>query len=162
MSDARSITVLDLGLGNLHSVLGALRRVGASPRVGSSAEDIANAERLLVPGQGGFAAGARALTPVRREALRSHLDSGRPYLGICLGMQLLFEGSEEAPGAEGLGYFAGRCVRFDETRAPRIPHMAWTPIDGDHPFVEAGAYFYFVHSYHCVPDDAALTVARAD
>ena len=155
------VTILDLGLGNLHSVAQAFERAGAHPTITSEAAEAAAAERLVVPGQGAFAEGAG-------DAIRAFLETGRPYLGICLGMQLLFERSDEAPGAAGLGAIAGEVRRFpadreDEAgRRLKVPHMGWSVVRGAHPLLEDGAWYYFVHSYYCVPDDPALTVGTAD
>lgn len=155
-------TILDLGLGNLHSVMRAVERVGAEPVLERTPEAIGKAERLLVPGQGGFARGADALGGGVGEALREYLDSGRPYFGICLGMQLLFEASEEAPGARGLGFFEGRVRRLAGGPGRKVPHMGWNTLRSDHPLFPAGGWFYFVHSFHCVPEDRSIVAATVD
>jgi len=155
-------TILDLGLGNLHSVMRAVERVGAEPVLERTPEAIAAADLLLVPGQGGFAAGAAALEGGVGEALREYLRSGRPYFGICLGMQLLFEASEEAPGAPGLGHFEGTVRRLAGGGGRKVPHMGWNTLESRHELFPAGAWFYFVHSYHCVPTDEALVAATVD
>ncbi|MBO6937978.1 MAG: imidazole glycerol phosphate synthase subunit HisH [Deltaproteobacteria bacterium] len=155
-------TILDLGLGNLHSVMRAVERVGAEPVLERTPEAIAKAELLLVPGQGGFAAGSAALEGGVGDALREYLDSGRPYFGICLGMQLLFEASEEAPGAPGLGYFAGTVRRLRGGEGRKVPHMGWNTLESRHELLPPGAWFYFVHSYHCVPKDESLVAATVD
>lgn len=155
-------TILDLGLGNLHSVMRAVERVGAEPVLERSPEAVAKAELLLVPGQGGFAAGAEALQGGVGDALREYLDSGRPYFGICLGMQLLFDASEEAPGAPGLGYFGGTVRRLAGGDGRKVPHMGWNTLESRDPLLPPGAWFYFVHSYHCVPEDESLVAATVD
>ena len=163
------VAVVDLGLGNLHSVLRGLERAGGAPEVVRSPDAIARAPRLLVPGQGAFRDGARAVGGATGAALRAAIDAGTPYLGICLGMQLLFERSDEAPEASGLGIFRGAVRRFPdptppETGAPRVkvPHMGWNVLRAHHPLLEDGAYVYFVHSYRCEPEDPSLVVATAD
>lgn len=165
------VVVVDLGLGNLHSVLRGLERAGAAPVVARSGEAILRASRLVVPGQGAFRDGASALEGDLGAALRQAIDTGTPYLGICLGMQLLFETSEEAPGARGLGLFAGAVRRFPEPEASslpgpgrrlKVPHMGWNVLRTEHALLEDGAYVYFVHSYRCEPDDASVVVATAD
>ncbi|MBX3247327.1 MAG: imidazole glycerol phosphate synthase subunit HisH [Myxococcales bacterium] len=166
----RAVTVVDLGLGNLHSVHQALVRAGASPVVTRDPAQVREATRLVVPGQGAFREGSAALAGPLGDALRAYLAAERPYLGICLGMQLLFEGSEEAPGAPGLGVFAGSVRRFPRDlrdaagRRLKVPHMGWRPLVCTRPsaLVEDGAWMYFVHSYHCVPTDPSLTVAHAE
>lgn len=163
-----SITVFDLGLGNLHSVTHAIARAtGEAPQRTRDPDEVARADRLVVPGQGAFRDGAQALAGAPGEALRSFLASGRPYLGICLGMQLLFERSDEAEGAAGLGHFPGAVRGFElgrvvEGRVRKVPHMGWAPVRSEHPLIDGDGWFYFVHSYHCVPDDPALAVASAD
>lgn len=161
------VTIVDLGLGNLHSVARAFERVGAAPTIASDPDAIRGAERLVVPGQGAFRECAEALVAGLGDALREAIAAGTPYLGICLGMQVLFADSEEAPGARGLGIFPGRVVRFrhdltarDGTRL-KVPHMGWNQVSGRHPLVEDGGWYYFVHSYYCVPDDDALVAGTA-
>ncbi|MEM1415506.1 MAG: imidazole glycerol phosphate synthase subunit HisH [Myxococcota bacterium] len=168
MSGDAPVTVVDLGLGNLHSVLRGLERAGAAPQVTRDADAVRRAGRLLVPGQGAFRDGARAVEGDLGVALREAVDAGVPYLGICLGMQLLFEASEEAPGAAGLGIFAGGVRRFPDSLTDaegtrlKVPHMGWNRIASAHPLLEDGAYVYFVHSYCCAPDDVAVIAATAD
>lgn len=161
MSEA---VVLDLGMGNLRSVARALERAGGRVTVSSDPEVVARAPRLVVPGQGHFADCARAMSGALGQACREQIASGRPYLGLCLGMQVLFDESEEAPGARGLGHFGGRVVRFadggvlpDGSRR-KVPHMGWNTVRGDR-FEDD--WFYFVHSYHCVPHDPEITVGIA-
>ena len=172
MSSPAAVTIVDLGLGNIRSVARAFERAGVTVRVDPSAQAIRDAERLVVPGQGAFASGAEALDQGGvREALLEAVDRRVPYLGICLGMQLLFEGSDEAPGAAGLGVFRGTVKRFDDDlRDPKtqdrlkVPHMGWSRIQPSpqaHPLLPSAEYFYFVHSYFCVPADPSLTVATA-
>ncbi len=156
------VTVLDLGLGNLHSVLRAFERVGAKAERVRSAEEVLAAERLVVPGQGAFADGAAALSGQLGDAVRQSIRSGVPYFGICLGMQLLFEESEEAPGAKGLGILEGKVLRLPEVvgadgRPAKIPQMGWNQVQGTqaHPMLRDGGWYYFVHSYYCAPKDAS-------
>jgi glutamine amidotransferase len=164
-----AVGLVDLGLGNLHSVARAIERAGATPSLCRAPEDVARAERLVVPGQGAFRDCARALEAGFGDAIREALARGVPYFGICLGMQMLFEESDEAPGARGLGVFAGRVERFggglrDEATGERlkVPHMGWNEVESSHPWMPAREWFYFVHSYRCVPLDPACTVATAD
>lgn len=165
MSSPR-VTVVDLGLGNLHSVMQALLRAGAAPVRSGDPDVVRRAERVVVPGQGAFGDCARVLASGLGEALGEVLAADRPYLGICLGMQLLFEGSDEAPGA-GLGWFRGRVRRFPagrvdaEGRPLKVPHMGWASVRSSHPLVDDGGWYYFVHSYRCEPTEP-VTVATAE
>ncbi len=161
------VTVVDLGLGNLYSVMQALRRAGGAPVRSADPEVVRRAERVVVPGQGAFGDCARALESGLGEALLEVLRADRPYLGICLGMQLLFEGSDEAPQATGLGWLRGRVRRFPAGRVGaagrllKVPHMGWAPVRSRHRFVDDGGWYYFVHSYHCQPS-GEVTVGSAE
>ncbi len=162
------VAIVDLGLGNLHSVAKAFERAGAKPELSSDPDVLMRADRLVMPGQGAFKECAHALAGEVGDAVRAWIESGRPYLGICLGMQALFESSEEAPGERGLGIFRGTVRRFDEDLRDtdghrlKVPHMGWNQIRSTHPVFEDGEWYYFVHSYCCVPEDARLTVATAN
>jgi len=174
------IAVVDAGLGNLRSVEKALAHVGGEPTVTGDPDLVRRAERLVVPGQGAFGDCGRALgrgAPLG-EAIRESIAAGRPYLGICLGLQVLFEDSEEAPDCPGLGVYAGRVIRIPDGERERetdkllkVPHMGWNDVrlvkDVDaaplRAVLDAGpAPFYFVHSYHALPEDASLVAAVAD
>jgi len=165
----REVLLVDLGLGNLRSVARALERAGAVVSVSGRADDVRRAERLVVPGQGAFRDCAVAIAGEFGESLLERIATGVPYLGICLGMQMLFESSEEAPGARGLGLFDGEVVRLRPqgvdavSGAPlKIPHMGWNEVRGSHPLLPARDYFYFVHSYQARPSDSQLVVATAE
>jgi glutamine amidotransferase len=158
------IAIVDYGMGNLRSVEKALERIGQSVRVTGEAATISSAEGIVLPGVGAFRAcmanlDRLGLLPV----LRNVLQRGTPFLGICLGMQILFSESEEFGPVPGLGIFPGRVVRFDgeAVEGLRIPHMGWNALRrrSDSPAlvgVEDGEYAYFVHSYYVVPEDPAL------
>jgi glutamine amidotransferase len=165
VSTAR-IAVADLGSGNLRSVAKALTAVGAEVVVSADPDVVAGADKLVVPGQGAFGACAAGLDRgggALRQAVHAFIQAGRPFFGICIGMQLLFGSSEENPGAPGLGILPGRVRRFAERPGLKIPHMGWNrtlrgPAAGDG--VAEGAFFYFVHSYYPEParaEDVALT-----
>ena len=162
------VIVADLGMGNLRSVAHALERAGARVTVSDQPSVIATAERLVVPGQGHFQDCARAMEKGFGDACRSFIETGRPYLGLCLGMQILFDSSDEAPSERGLGFFQGEVVRFkqglalSEGRARKVPHMGWNQVDGDHAFLSARDWFYFVHSFHCVPKDPSITIGTSE
>jgi imidazole glycerol-phosphate synthase subunit HisH len=164
LSASRSIGVVDYGSGNLRSVCKALEAVGASVSLVTKAAQLDTLDAVVVPGVGAFGDCAQNL---RRsglwESLTEWLRAERPYLGICLGYQLLFESSEESPGHRGLGILPGRVVRFAGSGL-KIPHIGWNTLLGAHgPIYSAmpdSPYFYFVHSYFPVPDDDLLVSAR--
>lgn len=165
-----SVLVVDTSMGNLRSVARALARAGAEVEISADPDRVRHAERVVVPGQGAFGDCARALDAGLREVLREHVAKDRPYLGICLGMQVLFDTSEEAPGATGLGIVRGTVRRFaadmrdptDANRRLKVPHMGWNDVEGAHPLLPAREYFYFVHSYYCDPVDGALTAGTTE
>jgi glutamine amidotransferase len=162
------VAIVDTGSGNLRSVEKALTVAGAQAFVTADADAIAGADKIVVPGQGHFGAciaglerGGGALRQVVTAAIRA----GKPYLGICLGLQVLFEGSEEGGGA-GLGVIPGQVRKFHVPASFKVPHMGWNacqrgPAAGAAPLrqVADGTYFYFVHSFFPVParaEDVAL------
>lgn len=164
------VAVVDYGWGNLQSVVQAVRAAApASVEVlrTSSPDDVKAADRLVVPGQGAFRDTSRSLhgTPLG-ESILEKMRSGAPYFGICMGLQILFESSEESPGSHGFGWFRGSVQRLVGGPGIKIPHMGWNAISlhhGGHPLLDAaggpGAHVYFVHSYHAVPSDPALVKA---
>ena len=160
------MVVVDHGAGNLGSVARALGRAGADPFLTSDPQRVAAARRLVLPGDGHFGEAMAALRqrgleePVRRAAER-----GAWLLGICVGLQMLFEESEEAPGVSGLGLLPGRVRRFDG--ALRVPHIGWNQLEdiGGTPLFDGipeGGYAYFLHSFHADPDDLAHRLAVTD
>ena len=145
------IAVIDYGAGNLRSISNALRKVGAEARV---AKGVSGANAIVLPGVGNFGDAVGKLAPLKQDIIDA-IDSGTPFLGLCLGLQALLEGSEEAPGARGLGVLSGSCKRFKEKEVPggKVPHMGWNQVkkaaksplfDG----VKDNENFYFVHSYY--------------
>jgi len=158
------LTVIDYGGGNIGSLVAALDRRGAAYDLTADAERVGRAEAVILPGDGAFAATMDALAERGLDdAVRTVVAAGRPFLGICVGMQILFESSDEYGGAPGLGLLKGHVRRF--TGAPRIPHMGWNDltIERAHPFVaglHGGEYAYFLHSYRVSDSDA--TIASAD
>lgn len=155
-----TVSLVAYGLGNLGSVANMLKRVGAEARFVSTPEEILASDRLLLPGIGAFDTGMRmldeqGLTP----AIKEFAATGKPVLGICLGMQLLLDSSEEGQ-APGLGLIPGRSLRIPEDGGIRVPHMGWNLVDPtrEDPLVAdlpPESRFYFVHSYRVVPDDDA-------
>lgn len=164
---SRSVVIADLGLGNLRSVLRAVERAGGDATLTDDPDALRKARKVIVPGQGAFRDCGVALERGFGAALREVIQAGTPYLGICLGMQLLFEGSAESPGSLGLGHFRGRVERFpldlrDEagTRL-KVPHIGWNEVEGRHPALPERGWFYFTHSFVCVPAEPELVVGRA-
>lgn len=166
MTTRTPIAVIDAGTGNLRSVEKALAKVGGDPIITSDPDVVRRAARVVVPGQGAFGEFvARLAERGLEEALREVIADGRPYLGLCLGLQVLYETSEEHGPVRGLGLLPGKVVRFRPTdRSLKVPHMGWNQIS-EHGRAEpllagipSGAYFYFIHSYYVQPADPS-TVA---
>ncbi len=160
------ILVCDSGMGNLASVLRALRGVapdGTTVSLTNEPDALRRADKLVFPGQGAFKACADHVEHGLREVVLERIRAGTPFLGICLGMQILFDSSEEAPGVHGLGVIAGSVRRLAATDGLKVPHMGWNlavPSGPAHPVLPGDArHFYFVHSYACVPDDPAVVLA---
>lgn len=153
------VALIDTGAGNLHSVAKALAAAGVPAERTREPARAAAATALVLPGQGHFGQVMQAFRSSGFErVVRAHLDAGRPLLGICVGLQLLTEGSEEAPGVPGLGLLRGRVVRFRAGRVS-VPHMGWNAVRpfGDSPLlagVRDGDHVYFAHSYLVAFDDA--------
>ncbi|MEM8943634.1 MAG: imidazole glycerol phosphate synthase subunit HisH [Planctomycetota bacterium] len=161
------IAIVDYQMGNLRSVQKAFERVGHAAEITSDPVTISQASKVVLPGVGAFADAIAALK--HRELvgpLREAIDAGRPFLGICLGLQLLFERSYEDGEYEGMGVLPGDVRRFEVPREYKVPHMGWNqvhyrrqpPIFAD---IEDQTHFYFVHSYCVVPDDAAIVAGEA-
>lgn len=160
------VAVLDYGIGNLRSAQKALQRCGADARLTTDAAFVADADAVVLPGVGAFGVCMRSLRGVGLEDVcHDAVRSGRPFLGICVGMQMLFDGSDEDPSDTGLGIIPGR-VRWITDALPR-PQMQWNRLDlvaddpafdglGEHPWV------YFVHSLHGVPEQPDAVVATCD
>ena len=151
-----TVSLISYGLGNLGSVTNMLKRVGAETRLVSTPEEILASDRLLLPGIGAFDTGMRLLHEKGlASAIKDFAATGKPVLGICLGMQLLLDGSEEGSEA-GLGLVPGTSTRFSDEPDLRVPHMGWNIVTPEHddPLVaglEPESRFYFVHSYKVVP-----------
>lgn len=155
-----SVSLVDYGLGNLGSVVNMLKRVGAESRLVSTPDDLLDSDRLLLPGIGAFDTGMRLLGELGLiPAIREFAATGKPLFGICLGMQLLLDSSEEGR-AEGLGLIPGRSLRFAEEPGFRVPHMGWNSVETARPDplvadLPEESRFYFVHTYRAVPEDEA-------
>jgi len=164
----QAIAIIDYGMGNLRSVQKGLERVGAAAEVTRDAARIEAAAGVVLPGVGAFGAcmdNLRAYGLV--EPVRRVISRGTPFLGICLGMQLLFEESEEFGPVRGLGIFPGRVVRFADRPGLQVPHMGWNQIRKrqDLPHLRGiadGTFVYFVHSYYVVPADPSLAATSTE
>ena len=167
------IGIIDYGMGNLHSVQKALEQIGAEASIICEPDQITQADKVILPGVGAFQDAIRTLQkkelvgPIREAA-----QSGKWFLGICLGLQLLFEVSYEDGNHEGLGILSGRVKRFDFADDPtkshlKIPHMGWNGLKmkGSCPLykgIEDGAFVYFVHSYYVAPDDPRVIATTTE
>ena len=161
------IAIIDYGMGNLSSVFKALKKLGADVRITGSASEIGVADSVILPGVGNFGDGMKHLQVSGLDKIvKKSIGDGKPFLGICLGMQLLMDESEEAPGLPGLGIFRGKVVRFPKSSL-KVPHMGWNNIDNEtrNPNlagIKDGTYFYFVHSYYVKPDDSKINAATCN
>ena len=165
MTSSPVVAVLDYGIGNLRSAQKALERVGADARLTDDADVADSADAVVLPGVGAFGACMEALrsTGLDEVAVRAATD-GRPFLGVCVGMQMLFEGSEESPGVDGLGVLSGRLRLLPDT--VKRPQMQWNLVDVRRPSrlfatVDDPVWMYFVHSY-AAPADGADVIATCD
>jgi len=165
------IAIVDYGLGNLHSAQKAFEQVGLEATLTDDPSRIREADAVVLPGVGAYGDCLRGLEVKRlAEPVRDAALSGRPFLGICVGFQLLFEGSEEGGVEGGLGVFEGRIARFPRASGTglKVPHMGWNqvsvPEGRDCALLPPGEspYFYFVHSYYAVPADPSVVLAECD
>jgi len=172
MSTAPRIAVVDYGAGNLRSVAKALDRSGMTPDVTSDPAVVRRADGVVLPGVGAFAdAVARLKSSGLEDAVRDALETRRPYLGLCLGLQVLFDEGDEHGVTPGLGILSGRVERLcglapDGTQL-RVPHIGWNAVkfSGEHPMLSklpAEDCFYFVHSYHAIPSRPSAVVGTVD
>jgi len=161
------IAVVDYGVGNLHSVTKALQKVGADARVTTDWREVERAQGVVFPGVGAFKDSMDALNRADLgKAVLAAVQSGKPFLGICVGLQMLFEVGEEFGVSQGLGVLGGRVVKFKDV--PKIPHLGWNQINirkAGNPLLEGipdGSYVYFVHSFYGVPSDPGVVAATTD
>ena len=159
--------IVDVGMGNLRSVGEAFRRAGATVQITGDPDRIRSADRVVFPGQGTFGRFCEALRAGVGDAIVEFLKTGRPYFGICLGMQTLFERSEEAPEGRGLGVLQGSVKRLhpgqsESGEALKVPHMGWNRVKANHPWLPPEAWYYFVHSYFVAPSDERDVAATTE
>lgn len=162
------IAVIDYDAGNIRSVEKALLALGQEVCITGDAEKILSADRVILPGVGAF---GDAMENIRRtrldQVIRRVVGEGKPFLGICLGLQLLFERSEEAPGVEGLGILKGEILRIPEAEGLKIPHMGWNSLHLENDGrlfrgIEEQSYVYFVHSYYLKAADEKIVKASTE
>ncbi len=170
MNPAPRIAVIDYGMGNLRSVARAMTAAGGAVTIIRSPAEMAAADGVVFPGQGAIVDTMAFLRQTGFDAaVRDWIAADRPYLGICLGLQALFDESEEGGGTRGLGIFPGRIVRFRLPPELKVPHMGWNTVRFLQPASPLcaglrpdGEAFYFVHSYYVVPAEPALVLADCD
>ncbi len=165
--EAAKIVVIDYGMGNLRSVEKGFARMGSQVHISADPREITTADKLVLPGVGAF---RDAIAEVRRlgfdEPIKAHIAADKPFLGICLGLQLLFDISYEEGEYEGLGVIPGKCVKFEVPSEYKVPHMGWnqlrfrqrSPLFAGLP---EQAHVYFVHSYYVAPDDPEVIAAES-
>jgi len=160
------IAIVDYGAGNLRSVQKACEHLKIKVKVTDLPADLKKAEKIVFPGVGHFAAAVKELKKRKLfDALTDEANKNKPLLGICVGMQLLFEGSAEAPGIAGLGLIKGFVPKFNEKKVI-VPHMGWNSIDFKvknklFSGIKNNSYFYFAHSFYCAPEEN-VTLSRTD
>lgn len=162
------VAIIDYDAGNIKSVEKAMQALGENVRITREPEEILSADHVILPGVGAF---GDAMDKIRQygldEVIREVVDRGTPFLGICLGLQLLFESSEESEGVSGLGILQGKIVRLPEEQGLKIPHIGWNSLK----FPNSGrlfaglpeeSYVYFVHSYYLQAEDAQIVTATTE
>ena len=159
------IAIIDYDAGNIKSVEKALQYLGADTILTRDKNEILNADKVILPGVGSFGDAMNRLRTYELEpVIREVVDKGTPFLGICLGLQLLFESSEETPGVEGLSILKGKIIRIPEGEYLKIPHMGWNSlhlVNEGRLFagIDEGSYVYFVHSYYLKAEDDSIVKA---
>lgn len=162
------IAIIDYDAGNIRSVEKALKFLGQDVKITRDPEEILSAEKVILPGVGAFGDAMRKLKEYGLDqVIRKTAGKGTPFLGICLGLQLLFERSDEAPGAEGLGILKGEILRLPEKEGYKIPHMGWNSLELIHNGrlfrdLPEDPYVYFVHSYYLKAADETIVKARTE
>ena len=159
------IGIIDFGGGNIHSVKKAFDHLGFRSKVISSPSEFKGIDRMVFPGVGSYGHTIQTLSSLKMlHPIRDWIEENRPFLGICLGLQLLLQTSEESPGYKGLGFFKGNCLRFTQKKVPQI---GWNNISfkTEHPMfsdIQSRSYFYFVHSFYIQPDETEVVLAQTD
>ncbi len=153
MNMKKNISLIDFGAGNLHSVYKALKFIGADAEITKDINVIEKSDAVIFPGVGAFGAVMSAIKKNNlQDVIIKSTKSSKPFLGICVGMQVLFEDSEENPEEKGLGIFKGKVIKFK--KAKTVPHIGWNDTNGKK--------YYFVHSYYVVPEDQSIVAGQTD
>jgi imidazole glycerol-phosphate synthase subunit HisH len=162
------ITIIDYGSGNLKSIKNGFTKIGTSTNISSSIKEIKNAEALVLPGVGAFGNAMEGVASYQ-DAIHDHVNEGKPFLGICLGLQILFSRSEESPDTTGLSIIEGNVLHFPDSireSGLKIPQMGWNQLQicEECPILNGigSDYMYFVHSYYVAPDDPNVIAATVD
>ena len=157
------ITIIDYKSGNLKSISNGFKKIGCDYQITDDKQIIADSDYLVLPGVGAFGSAMENLEPFK-DVINEHVNDDKPFLGICLGQQVLMSSSEESPGVDGLGLFKGHVEKLPE--GVKIPHMGCNRlyVCNDSPILEGidGEYFYFVHSYHVMPDDDEIVAGTCE
>ena len=157
------ITIIDYKSGNLKSISNGFKKIGVEYQITDDKDVIADSDYLVLPGVGAFGSAMKNLESFK-DVVYEHVDADKPFLGICLGQQVLMSTSEETPGINGLDLFKGNVKKLPE--GVKIPHMGWNKLDvcNDSPILEGmdKEFFYFVHSYHVVPDEEDIIAGTCD
>ncbi len=162
------IVIIDYGMGNLRSVQKAFERVGSVAKISNNPNDLIKADKVVLPGVGAFHACMENLKKSNLvEPIREVIRKKKPFLGICMGLQVLFEEGEEFGKHEGLGILPGKVIRFKLPKTYKIPHMGWNRIRKKNRTdileeIDDNSYFYFVHSYYVVPNDGNIIATTTD
>ncbi len=162
------ITIIDYGSGNLKSISNGFSRVGTPVRISKDKKVLQDSEALVLPGVGAFGAAMAQLNGYQ-DVIHQHIQAGKPFLGICLGLQVLFTSSQESPGVKGLDVFPGEVIRFPSVirdRGLKIPHMGWNNlrIKQECPILKgvSSDFMYFVHSFYVKPEQGEIVAANVD
>lgn len=163
------IGIIDYGMGNLGSVSNAFRFLNLDAQIITRKEEMVPCRAILLPGVGAFGDCMRHLVEHDFvEAIRNWVASGKPMMGICLGLQALFDSSEETPGVDGLGILPGSVKRFDLPRELKVPQIGWNRVDEVLPNcpmfegIESGSFFYLVHSFYVCPEEASVVAGKTE
>lgn len=157
------ITIIDYKSGNLKSISNGFKKIGCDYQITDDKQTIADSDYLVLPGVGAFGSAMENLKPFK-DVIYEHVNDDKPFLGICLGQQVLMSSSEESAGVKGLDLFKGHVEKLPH--GVKIPHMGWNKLNviNDSPILEGidGEYFYFVHSYHVKPDETEIIAGTCD
>ena len=168
MGEYEMISVIDYGAGNIQSVIKAFHHIGCEVQVTADREVIKASDAAILPGVGAFGDSMNCLKNAGLvQPVLDFIESGKPFLGICLGLQLLFEGSEESPGVRGLGVLEGKILRIPADRGLKVPHIGWNSLElrsqsGLFAGLEEDPYVYFVHSYYLHADDPSVVSSTTE